>query len=65
MAALNFSTFFSLKRGKWGPSKGNGDLLGTQKLKKVPTGTRVPRAVQLTFHYSAVERAERMLQNKK
>ena len=31
MAALTFSTFFSLKRGKWGPWKGNG----TQKLKNL------------------------------
>ena len=43
MAATTFSAFFSLKSGKWGPWKGNGDLLGTQKLKKVPMGTRVPK----------------------
>ena len=43
MAALTFSPFFSLKYGKWGPWKENGDLLGTKKLKKVPMGTRVPK----------------------
>ena len=43
MAATTFSALFSLKSGKWGPWKGNGDLLGTQKLKKVPMGTLVPK----------------------
>ena len=51
MAALTFSAFFSLKRGKWGPWEGNADLLGTQEPKKVPMGNP---GTQMGTHLGAV-----------